>query len=84
MRQPSARAVAMSTLSPYEKPWAALISNAPLRIESVSQRIRPRGPHRLDIEPLEHLNRQRTIVSSQQRDGSLSFDAIRGICTDGG
>ena len=34
-RQPSTRAAAMIALSQYEKPWAALISNAPVRIESV-------------------------------------------------
>jgi hypothetical protein len=42
----------------------------------------PRGPRRLDIEFLQHLNRQRTIVSIQQRDGSLSFDGIRGVPAD--
>jgi hypothetical protein len=87
--------VAMIALSQYEKPWAALISNAPVRIKRmiswtlnrvhaetrptaglVSERVGTRRPRRLDIEFLQHLNRQRIIVSIEQRDGSLSFDGI--------
>ena len=42
----------------------------------------PRGPRRLDIEFLEHLNRQRAIVSTQQRDGSLPLEGVRGVPAD--
>ena len=42
----------------------------------------PRGPRRLDIEFLQHLYRQRTVVSVQQRDRSLSLDGIRGVPAD--
>src|SRR6202011_1664185 len=43
----------------------------------VRQRAGPRGSRRLTVEFLEHLHRQSPIVSTQQRDGSLSLEGVR-------